>query len=143
MKTLKQALEKIHWVEPNGIDEYKEVTVQERDNHEPSDVKHELDKIDNEDAYAKFIKKGKLKKIKPSKGDKIENFTSDAGDYQKLDATKRKNVEAEFKTGYVHAPILFKDRKTKELYLLAGNTKLAYCFQILKKPAKCWIIKYN
>lgn len=142
MKTLRQVTGKLKWLKPQPDAEFDEVKAQLSDDEMPSEVHDELKDIDDHKDYDKFLERGKLKKIKPSKGDKILNYTYDPGDYEKLAKDKRAHVEAEYRSGYVHAPIILKSKADKKMYLLAGNTRTCYAFEILHRPIKAWVIKY-
>jgi len=146
MKTLKEIKKKVKWDYPTSK-QHDEIAMQlnmlmkhPKAETLPHDIKDGLEKLKHVDTYAKAIKDGKIKKIKPSKCHKIDNHTHDPGSFPHLDKEKQKHVLDKFEKGHVQMPILLKT-KDKRLWLIAHNTTLTYNSQVRKKKTPCLIIK--
>jgi hypothetical protein len=146
MKTLKEIKGKVHWTYPTDK-QHDEIAMQlnmlmkhPKAETLPPDVKEGLEKLKSVNAYAKAIKDGKIKKIKPSKCNKIDNHTHDLGSFPHLKESKQKHVLDKFKKRKVQMPILLKTKEGRK-WLIAHNTTLTYNSQVLGKKTPCLIIQ--
>jgi hypothetical protein len=87
-----------------------------------------------EQEFMKAASVGHEELIPNSKLDSIENHDDN---WAIIEHDKASRAEVAFKAGKVELPILLKDAEL--LYLLAGNTRMAYARRI-KQPVKAWII---
>ena len=112
--------------ELGSMDEHDEVFSQVDSSDTPEVFRKQLETLKDPQAYARALAKGQILSITPQQAKRIGNHTSDSDDYQVLDAAKKQRVEQAFAAGKISMPILLRDEPTKQLWLLAGNTRLTY-----------------
>lgn len=135
---------KINWVRPSARDEFEEVTVQiealeSQEMEGPSWLLPTLQKMSTLQNFTKILSLAQTMTVNQDDYENINNHTSDLEDWNTLDTSKKKRVETMFKAGKVAMPIIIK--KGRDMHLLAGNTRMTYAGQILKKDTLSLCIK--